>query len=93
MDGYVVDRADGWDDGEDWTENYKELPGGSNVSIIIESTSQAGVLGQGVRLGQTATLFPGDHGGIMPDPAGFAADDPRGACREPLRLYCLASTT
>ncbi|HZA73620.1 MAG TPA: cupin domain-containing protein [Propionibacteriaceae bacterium] len=43
MDGYVIDRPDGRDDGEDWTENYQELPGGANVSIILESTSQAGV--------------------------------------------------
>lgn len=43
MDGYVIDRADGRDDGEDWTEEYQELPGGANVSIILESTSQAGV--------------------------------------------------
>lgn len=39
----MVDRADGRDDGEDWTENYEELPGGANVSIIVESTSQSGV--------------------------------------------------
>jgi len=25
------------------------------------------------RLGQTATLFPGDHGGFMSDPPAFAA--------------------
>ena len=43
MDGYVIDRPDGRDDGEDWTENYQELPGGANVSIILESTSQEGV--------------------------------------------------
>jgi mannose-6-phosphate isomerase-like protein (cupin superfamily) len=43
MDGFVIDRADGRQDGEDWTENYDELPGGSNVSIILESTTRAGV--------------------------------------------------
>ena len=43
MDGYVIDRADGRDDGEDWTENYEELPGGANISIIFQSTSEAGV--------------------------------------------------
>ena len=43
MDGFVIDRADGRDDGEDWTENYEELPGGANISIILESTSRAGV--------------------------------------------------
>jgi mannose-6-phosphate isomerase-like protein (cupin superfamily) len=43
MDGFVIDRADGRQDGEDWTENYDELPGGANVSIILESTTRAGV--------------------------------------------------
>lgn len=43
MDGFVIDRADGGDDGEEWTEDYEELPGGAGVSIIVESTSQAGV--------------------------------------------------
>ena len=43
MDGYVIDRADGRDDGEDWTENYEELPGGAGISLILESTSRAGV--------------------------------------------------
>jgi mannose-6-phosphate isomerase-like protein (cupin superfamily) len=43
MDGYVIDRADGRDDGEDWTENYEELPGGAGISIILESTSREGV--------------------------------------------------
>jgi mannose-6-phosphate isomerase-like protein (cupin superfamily) len=43
MDAYVIDRPDGRDDGDDWAENYEELPGGANVSIILESTSKAGV--------------------------------------------------
>lgn len=43
MDGYLIDRADGRDDGEEWAEDYQRLPGGANVSIILESTSQAGV--------------------------------------------------
>ncbi|MFC0629228.1 cupin domain-containing protein [Kribbella deserti] len=38
----VVNRADGRDDGEDWTEDYEELPGGAGISIILESTSKAG---------------------------------------------------
>jgi quercetin dioxygenase-like cupin family protein len=42
MDGFVIDRADGRDDGEDWTENYEELPGSANISIILESTTKAG---------------------------------------------------
>jgi len=36
MDGFIINRSDGRDDGEDWTENYEELPGGANVSIILE---------------------------------------------------------
>ena len=43
MTAYVLDRTDGRDDGENWTENYQELPGGANVSIILESTYRAGV--------------------------------------------------
>ncbi len=43
MDAFVIDRADGRDDGEDWAEDYEELPGEANVSIILESTSKAGV--------------------------------------------------
>ena len=43
MDAFVIDRADGRDDGEDWAEDYEELPGGANISIILESTSKAGV--------------------------------------------------
>ena len=40
---FVVERADGRDDGEDWTENYEELPGGVGVSLIFESTTKEGV--------------------------------------------------
>ena len=43
MDGYVINRTDGRDDGDDWTESYEELPGGANISIILESTRKAGV--------------------------------------------------
>jgi hypothetical protein len=43
MDGFVIDRSDGRDDGEDWTENYEELPGNASISIILESTTKAGV--------------------------------------------------
>ena len=39
MDGFLLNRTDGRDDGEDWAENYSELPGQANVSIILESTS------------------------------------------------------
>lgn len=39
----VISRGDGRDGGADWTENFQELPGGANVSIILESTDQPGV--------------------------------------------------
>lgn len=42
MDGFLIERSDGRDDGSDWTENYERLPGDANVSIILESTSRAG---------------------------------------------------
>lgn len=37
MDAFVINRVDGRDDGEDWTENYEELPGGSGVSLILQT--------------------------------------------------------
>jgi mannose-6-phosphate isomerase-like protein (cupin superfamily) len=43
MDGFAIERADGRQDGEDWTESYEELPGGANISIILESTTRSGV--------------------------------------------------
>ena len=43
MEGFVINRTDGRDDGEDWAENYEELPGGAAVSLILESTSKEGV--------------------------------------------------
>jgi hypothetical protein len=43
MEVFVINRADEVDDGENWTEDYEELPGGANVSLILESTSRAGV--------------------------------------------------
>ena len=43
MDGFVIDRADGRDDGEDWTEDYEQLPGGANISIIVQATTKPGV--------------------------------------------------
>jgi mannose-6-phosphate isomerase-like protein (cupin superfamily) len=39
----VINRADGRDDGEEWTENYEQLPGGAGISIILESTTKEGV--------------------------------------------------
>ena len=36
-------NADGRGGGENWTEDFQRLPGGANVSIILESTSEAGV--------------------------------------------------
>ena len=58
MDGFVIDRADGRADGEDWTEDYEELPGDASISIILESTTKAGV---GPRLHQ--------HSGARQHPA------------------------
>ena len=43
IDDLVLNRSDGRDDGEDWTDNYEELPGGAGVSLILESTSKSGV--------------------------------------------------
>ncbi|WP_163542485.1 cupin domain-containing protein [Occultella kanbiaonis] len=43
MDTLVINRADGRADGEDWAENYEELPGGAGISLILESTDRAGV--------------------------------------------------
>jgi hypothetical protein len=37
----VISRADGRDDGEDWTEDFQQLPGDAGISIILESTSQS----------------------------------------------------
>lgn len=38
----VVTRHDGREDGEEWTENYQRLPGGSGISLILESTTRPG---------------------------------------------------
>ncbi len=82
-----MDRSDGRADGEDWTEDYEELPGGAGVSLIIESTAEAGV---GPRLHRhpyaetfvirrgTATFWIGDDtvearaGQVLVAPAGVA---------------------
>lgn len=47
MEYHVLDRADGRGDGENWTENYVEIPGNPGISVIVESTTEAG---QGPRL-------------------------------------------
>lgn len=44
---FVISRADGREDGEEWTENYERLPAGAGISLILESTTQPG---QGPRL-------------------------------------------
>jgi quercetin dioxygenase-like cupin family protein len=44
---YVINRRDGRTDGEDWTENVEGKPYGARISIIQESTTEAG---QGPRL-------------------------------------------
>jgi mannose-6-phosphate isomerase-like protein (cupin superfamily) len=43
MTAYTIERSDERADGEDWTDDYEELPGGAGVSLILESTSRAGV--------------------------------------------------
>lgn len=43
MSSYVLNRNDGRKDGEDWAENYTDLPGGPGISLILESTTRAGV--------------------------------------------------
>src|SRR5262245_46519383 len=43
----VISRADGRTDGEEWTENLEGKPYGAGISIIQESTTEAG---QGPRL-------------------------------------------
>jgi mannose-6-phosphate isomerase-like protein (cupin superfamily) len=43
MTAYTIERSDGRGDGEDWTDDYEELPGGAGVSLILESTGRAGV--------------------------------------------------
>ena len=35
----VISRADGRDDGENWTEDFQQLPGDAGISIILESTT------------------------------------------------------
>jgi mannose-6-phosphate isomerase-like protein (cupin superfamily) len=40
---YLIDRPDGRPDGEDWAENYERLPGGAEVSLILESAAGPGV--------------------------------------------------
>jgi hypothetical protein len=79
MDAVAIDRSDGRKDGEDWTENYEELPGGDNISIILESTTKAGV---GPRLHQhpyaeTFIIRRGWaklHGGIRTSPGSCRTD-------------------
>lgn len=44
---YVINRRDGRADGEDWTENLEGKPYTAGISIIQESTTEAG---QGPRL-------------------------------------------
>ena len=43
MAAVIIDRPDGRTGGEDWTDNYEALGGGAAISIILESTSRAGV--------------------------------------------------
>src|SRR5262245_58061389 len=38
----LITRSDGRADGEEWTEDYQQLPGGAGISIILESTTKQG---------------------------------------------------
>jgi hypothetical protein len=79
MDAFAIDRTDGREDGEDWTENHEELPGSANISIILESTTKAGV---GPRLhkhpyAETFIIRRGwatFYGGIRTVPGAFRTD-------------------
>lgn len=42
VDDLVVNRSNPQDGGENWTENYENLPGEAGISIILESTLEAG---------------------------------------------------
>ncbi|RBP64664.1 cupin domain [Brevibacterium sanguinis] len=42
MSAHVIDRPSGRSDGEEWAENYTELPGGPGISLIMESTREGG---------------------------------------------------
>lgn len=43
MDAFVIDRPGGREDGEDWTDDYEELPGSPGISLILEATTRSGV--------------------------------------------------
>lgn len=42
IDELVITRGDGRAGGDEWTENFENLPGGAPVSLILESTTEAG---------------------------------------------------
>ena len=43
MTAFIVNRPDGRDSGDDWTADYHSLPGRPGVSLILESTTEAGL--------------------------------------------------
>ena len=43
MTAHIIARQDGGTSGEGWEENFEHLPAGAGVSLILESTTQAGV--------------------------------------------------
>lgn len=43
MDAFVIDRPTFREDGEDWADEYEELPGHAGVSLILEATTRSGV--------------------------------------------------
>lgn len=38
----ILTRADGQLSGDNWNDNFQDLPGGAGISIILESRSQPG---------------------------------------------------
>jgi hypothetical protein len=36
MRGFTIDRPDGRDGGDHWTEAYEELPGGANSTFVTD---------------------------------------------------------
>ena len=57
----VTSRADGRDDGEDWTEDFQQLPGGAGISIILESSKSRRNLGPRPVGGDKADDHPDDN--------------------------------
>ncbi len=84
MNPHIIDRPSGRTDGEEWTENYSALPGGPGISLIMESTREAG-RGPRLHLHPYAETFVIRQGGatFTVGTAPLAsAEDPVGQLRE-----------